>query len=159
AITRWWTNNFSLNVFSDAFNGVVNGTPVSLTATSFSVNGSQQFTLFKTTTAELSGAYRSPGVEGVIKMKSRGMLMAGLGQQLWKNKATLRLTVRDIFYTQIARATAAYGNVDVAFRESGDSRVLNIGFTYRFSKGKTGGPRKKATGSANEEQNRVGVGE
>ena len=48
---------------------------------------------------------------------------------------------------------------DAAFQERQDSRVVNLGFTYRFNKGKmNGGPKKRNGGSANDEQNRVGVG-
>jgi hypothetical protein len=42
-------------------------------------------------------------------------------------------------------------------QERRDSRLLNLGFTYRFSKGKMGTQHKKTAGSAGEEQNRVSV--
>jgi hypothetical protein len=155
--TKWWTNSLYLNVYTNRFKGIVNNAPISFAAASFSVNGSQQFKLSKTATAELSGFYRSAGVEGVVWMRPRGMLAAGYSRQVLHDKGTLRLTVRDIFYTQRARATINYGNVDAAFQEVGDSRVVNIGITYRFSKGKITGQRKKTAGSAGEEQNRVGV--
>ncbi|MDO9373095.1 MAG: outer membrane beta-barrel family protein, partial [Ferruginibacter sp.] len=157
SITKWWSNNFYINVFNNSFKGVVNSSPIAFSATSFSLNGTQQFKLSKTLSGELNGFYRSPGVEGVVKMKSMGMLAAGLSQQLWKNKGTLRLTVRDIFYTQRVRAEIKYGNVDAAFQEVRDSRVVNLGLTYRFSKGKIANTKKKVGGSAGEEQNRVGV--
>ena len=153
-ITKWWTSNTYANVFSNHFEGLVNNTPVSFTATTLALNGSQQFKVTKTTTAEISGWYRTPGLMGVMRMESMGMLSAGFSQQVLKGKGTLRLTVRDILYTQKARATSQYGNVDAAFQEVRDSRVASLGFTYRFSKGKVAGPRKKA---ANEEQERVGI--
>ena len=153
-VNKCWTSNTFVNVFSNHFEGLVNNTPVSFTATTLSLNGSQQFKLTKTTTAEVSGWYRTPGLTGVMRMESMGMVAAGLSQQVFKNKGTLRLNVRDIFYTQKASVTSRYGNVDAAFQEVRDSRVASLGFTYRFSKGKVAGPRKR---TGNEEQERVGI--
>ncbi|HVK96888.1 MAG TPA: TonB-dependent receptor, partial [Flavisolibacter sp.] len=157
-INKWWTNSIYVNVFNNHFKGTVNNEPISFSAISLSLNGSQQFKLSKTLTGELSGFYRSAGIEGVIRIQPMGMLSAGFSQQVLKNLGTIRLTVRDIFLTQKTDATIKYGNVDASFQEVRDSRVLNIGFTYRFSKGKINGQKKRTNGSASEEQNRVGVG-
>lgn len=155
--TKWWTNSLYVNVYHNSFEGIVNNVPIAFSATRLTLNGSQQFKLTKSLTAELNGFYRTAGVDGVIKTKALGALSAGFSQQVLKNKGSIRLAVRDIFYTQKANATTKYSNVDVAFQEVGDSRVINLGFTYSFSKGKINNPKKRNTGSASEEQSRVGV--
>jgi len=157
-ITKWWTNNLYVNVSNNRFSGIVDSTLVTVDATMLMLNGSQQFKISKTLSAEISGFFRTAGVEGVIKAKSMGMVSAGFSQQVFKNKGTLRLNIRDIFYTQKFRGTTKYGNVDAAFQERGDNRAVNLGFTYRFNKGKINGAPKRKTGGANDEQNRVGGG-
>ncbi|ANE53167.1 outer membrane beta-barrel family protein [Flavisolibacter tropicus] len=157
SLTKWWTNSLYINVFNNYFNGIVSNTPITFSATRLAINGSQQWKVSKALTAELSGFYRSAGFDGVIRMKSMGSLSAGLSQNLLKDKGTVRLSVRDIFFTQKARAIVDYGNVDARFQEVRESRVVNLGFTYRFSKGKMGNNKKRNTGSANEEQNRINV--
>ncbi|HTF31543.1 MAG TPA: outer membrane beta-barrel protein, partial [Flavitalea sp.] len=77
-------------------------------------------------------------------------------KQIMKTKGTIRLNVRDVFYSQRFRGVSRYGDVDAAFQDRGDSRVVNINFSYRFSKGKINGTPKRRAGSASEEQNRVG---
>jgi iron complex outermembrane receptor protein len=94
----------------------------------------------------------------VIMGKSLGMLAAGVSKDVLKKKATIRLNVRDIFWTQRFRGVSKYSNIDASFRETNDSRVVNIGFTYRFSKGKMGQGAKRRASSASDEQNRVGGG-
>ena len=84
-------------------------------------------------------------------------LNIGFSQTIMKEKATIRFTVRDILYTQGFRAISKYGDVDVVINERNDSRVATIGFTYRFSKGKVNGPKKRAA-SSTDEQSRVGGG-
>jgi hypothetical protein len=155
-VNKWWTSNININVFNNSFEGVVNTAPIDFNATSYVLNGTQQFKLNKTLTAELTGRYRSGWIEGVLRAKPVGMLGAGFSQQVMKNQGTLRVSFRDILYTQKFRATSKYGNVDAAFQEINDTRVVSVGFTYRFSKGKKIAPVKRTSGSANEEQGRIG---
>ncbi len=157
AITKWWMTNLYAQVYNNQYTGFVNSAAIDFSATTFMFNGTQQFKLTKSTTAEISGIYRSAGLEGVILFRSRGMVSAGLSQQIWKNKGTLRLTVRDIFYTARGRASTQYGNVDMTMQQWGDTRVVGLGFSYRFSKGKVGTQKRRTDGSANEEQSRIGI--
>jgi iron complex outermembrane recepter protein len=122
------------------------------------MNGSQQFKLNKTLTGEISGYFRTGGIDGIFQTKAMGQVSVGLTQQIMKGNGSLRINVRDILYTQRFQASSRYGNVDAAFQEQGDSRVVNVGFTYRFNKGKMNGNPKRRGSSANDEQNRVGVG-
>ena len=157
-VTKWWRSNVFVNAFNNKFDGIVNDTTISVTATTLQLNGSQQFNFAKTWSAELSGFFRSGGIEGVIQGKSMGMLSAGLGKEIFKKKATIRVNVRDIFYTQGFRGSSKYSNIDMRLKETRDSRVVNFGFTYRFSKGKINGAPKRRASSASDEQNRIGGG-
>lgn len=155
-VTKWWMSNIAINLFNNRYSGKLGNIPVSMEATSFIINGIQQFKLNKTLAAEISGRYRNGWFEGLVRAKPVGFVGAGLSQQLLKNNATLRLSVRDIFYTQKFRGSSKYGNVDFNFQDLTDSRVVSIGFTYRFGKGKKIAPTKRTAGSANEEQERIG---
>jgi len=155
-INKWFRTNIYMNGFYNKFTGIVNGGEISVGGATFMTNISNQFTLPKGWGAELSGFYRSGGVEGVLAMRSMGAINVGFTKQVLKNKGTIRLVVRDILYTQQFRGYSRYQNVDVTIRQARDSRVVNLSFTYRFSKGKTAAQRKR--GGANEEQNRVSIG-
>ena len=122
------------------------------------MNGSQQFKFAKTWNAEISGFFRSAGLEGVIRIKPLGMMSVGFGKQIMKGNGNVRLNVRDVLYTQKFRGVSKYSNIDAAFQGRGDSRVANLSFSYRFSKGKMNGAPKRRASSASDEQNRVGVG-
>jgi outer membrane receptor protein involved in Fe transport len=157
-LTKWWRNNLFVNLFNNKFDGIVNDTMVTIDATTLQLNGSQQFTFGKTWSAEISGFFRTAGVEGVIMGKSFGMIAAGVSKEILKKKGTIRFNVRDIFWTQRFRGVSKYSNIDASFRETNDSRVVNIGFTYRFSKGKMGQNVRRRASSASDEQSRVGGG-
>ena len=130
---------------------------ISVDATTFTMNGSQQFTISKTFSAEINGFYRSGAIEGVIIAKPMGAVSMGFTKQIMKTNGTLRLNFRDIFYSQKFRGESKYSNVDAAFQERRDSRAVTLGFSYRFSKGKMNGngPKRRAS-SAADEQSRIG---
>jgi iron complex outermembrane recepter protein len=155
-VTKWFRTNVYVNVFYNHFKGMVNNGEISVGATSMMANISNQFTLPKGWGAELSAFYRTQGVEGVLVAKPMGAMNIGFTKQILKNKGMVRLVVRDLLYTQIFNGYSRYQNVDVTIRQNRDSRVVNLSFTYRFSKGKTAAQRKR--GGANEEQNRVNLG-
>ncbi|MHA4844862.1 TonB-dependent receptor domain-containing protein [Flavitalea antarctica] len=155
-INKWWTSNININVYNDRYKGVISNTPIDLAATSFVINGTQQFKLTKTLTAELNGRFRNGWLEGIMKVKAIGFIGAGISQQILKNKGTIRLTARDIFYTQKLKGVTRYGNVDVELRQVAETQVVSLGFSYNFSKGKKIAPVKRTAGSSNEEQGRIG---
>lgn len=153
-VNKWWTSSVYVNLYHNQYKGVIDSAVVSKGATAMMLQSTQQFKLGKTLTAELSGFYRTGGVEGVMVIRSLGAMSLGLSQQVLKGKGTLRLNVNDIFKSEHTYAKSQYGNTDLRFDEMRDSRVVNLGFSYRFGKGKGTGERKR--NSAGEEQNRVG---
>jgi outer membrane receptor protein involved in Fe transport len=153
---KWWTSNVNLNIYNDHYKGVINDAQVDINGTTIILNATEQFKVNKTMTAEISGRVRYGGLEGVIVTKPIAFMNAGISQQVLKGKGSLRLTARDIFFTQRLRGTTRYGNVDVEMRQVSETQVVTLGFTYNFSKGKKIAPVKRTQGSANEEQNRIG---
>jgi iron complex outermembrane receptor protein len=158
-LKKWWTGNVYANLYNNRFKGIVNGDYVNLGATTAQFNVSNQFKFAKTWGAELSGFYRTPGVDGVFKIQGIGSVNAAFSKQVFKGKGTFRLSVRDIFWTQRAKGTIKYSNIDASFQQFRDSRQVALGFTYRFSKGKMGNAPKRKTGAADDEKNRVNTGE
>jgi hypothetical protein len=155
-VTKWWRSNVYMNVYNNLFEGLINNTEVSIKATTFTISGSQQFTINPKLSAEVGGWFRTGGVEGVFVTTPMGGLNLGFSQQVIKGKGTIRLSVNDLLWSQKFKATSKYGTVDVSINERGDSRVVNLGFSYRFSKGKMNGAPKRRASSASDEQSRVG---
>ena len=158
-IRKWWTGNIYANLFNNKFKGVVNGDYVSIGATTALFNVSNQFKFAKTWTAELGGFYRTPGIDGVFKIFGLGAMNMGISKQVMKGKGTVRLSLRDILYTQKAKGTIKYSNIDAAFQQRRDSRQVALGFTWRFSKGKMANAPKRKTGAADDEKSRVNTGD
>jgi iron complex outermembrane receptor protein len=158
SITKWWSGNIYVNVFNNHFKGLVNNEPISIGMTSFMAQVQQQFKFSKGWAAELSGFYRSKGVEGVIFIKPIVQVNAGVSKQVLKNKGSIRLNVRDIFAGGVFKGYSKYGTVDANFRNVNDSRAASLTFSYRFNKGKLKAGSSKRNNGASDEQNRVKSG-
>lgn len=157
-ITKWWSGNVYVNVYNNRFKGIVNNENISIGITGLMLQAQQQFKFGKGWGAEVSGFYRTKGLEGVIFIQPIGQLNAGFSKQVMKNKASVRLNVRDIFAGGVFKGYSKYGTVDAQFKNVNDSRAVSISFTYRFSKGKENGNGQRKKGGADDEQNRVKVG-
>jgi iron complex outermembrane recepter protein len=157
-ITKWWSGNIFVNASHNQFKGIVNNENISIGILGVMMQMQHQFKFGKGWGAELSGFYRSKGVEGVIFIRPIAQVNAGFSKQLFNNKASVRLNFRDIFAGGVFRGYSKYGNVDAEFKNISDSRAVSLAFTWRFNKGKLKANSGKKEGGASSEQERVNTG-
>ena len=126
-----------------------------MTQGNFSMNN--QFRFDKNWSAELSGFYITKSQNDIQEvLEPTGQVSIGGSRQVLKAKGTIRLTVRDIFYTQAMEGFTIFKQADEYFKIKRDSRVCTIAFNYRFGKSyKT--PARRSPG-ARDEIERVGSG-
>lgn len=157
-VAKWWNTNIYSNLNYNRFQGPVEGEYIDIKATNVLFNVNNQFKFAKTWSAELSGFYRTKGIEGQIQIQPLGQASAGIGKQLWNGKGSVKFNVRDLFLTNKATGTINFSTTEAWFKNTRDSRVANLTFTYRFGKPLKGAQPKRKTGGADDEQNRVKVG-
>jgi iron complex outermembrane receptor protein len=158
-LTKWWSGNVYLNVYNNHFKGVVNkGDYISLGISGLMMQLQQQFKWGKGWGAEVSGFYRTKGLEGVIFIQPIGQVNAGFSKQIMKTKGSVRLNFRDIFAGNVFKGYSKYGSVDAQFRDVNDSRAVSMSFTYRFNKGKLKAGNNRQNNGASDEQSRVKAG-
>jgi iron complex outermembrane receptor protein len=153
---KWGSMNVQLTGSYASVRGMSLNDEIRSDAFSGQVNINNQFKFKKGWSAELSGFYNSRSQDGQFTIQAFSQVSAGVSKTILKDKGTLRLNVRDIFFGQVIDGQIDYQNVMEHFRQSRDSRVANLAFTYRF--GKTfKETAKRKSGSAGDEQQRVGV--
>ena len=156
-VRKWWSAMLYTNVNYNTFSGFLYGDNLNVSATTFLVNLNNQFKFKKGWSAELSGFYRSSGIEAQVLVKSMGQMSAAVSKQIFKEKGSLKLGVRDILYTQQVYGTINFQQTEATFHNARDSRQVSFTFTYRFGKPIKGTQQRKSNGGA-DEQNRVKVG-
>jgi len=105
----------------------------------------------KTWAAEISGFYVAPTIQqGAFRSNSLWNVDGGLSKQLWKNKATIKLSRSDIFNSfhitgkqefagQLTRVTARW-----------ESQQIKLNFVYRFGSNQIKAARNRNTASEEE---------
>jgi len=155
--TKFLTTNIYSNVVHDNYKGALDGGYLNVNNIMFFANISNQLKFKKGWSAEVSGFYRSRGIESQIVIDPLWRLDAGLQKEVLKNKGTLKLSIRDIFASQNFSGYVKYRDIDVYLKNQHDTRNTSLTFSYRFGKPlQNQQPRK--TGGASDEQNRVKTG-
>jgi iron complex outermembrane receptor protein len=156
-VTKWWNANLFTNVYNNHYKGIYNGSELDIAYTSFTANLTNTFTIKKGFTAELSGFYRGKGVDQLTINEPMYQMSVGGQKNILKNKATIRLNIRDPFAWQEYRGLTEYGNIYAKIHSKFDSRSVTATFTYRFGKNNQQAPPPRRRSSATQdEQNRVG---
>ena len=155
-VTKWFRTNIYWQVVYSKYKGFVNNGDIDVSGTGFMGNISNQFTIKKGWTLELSGFYRSRMIEGILVAKPMGRADFAIAKNVLKDKGTVRVNFRDFLNIQQFSGYSRYQNVDVTIHNNWDSRQVNVSFTYRFSKGQSVQHRDR--NGAGDEKSRIGGG-
>ena len=152
----WWSISGSVDVNNKKIEGtVVHDYVSSITQASMTLNN--QFHFNKGWSAELTGFYITKSQNDLQEvLQPTGQVSAGLAKQVLKNKGSLKLTARDIFYTQAMEGLTQFQHATEYFKLTRDSRVITLAFSYRFGKLKPAA--RRSSGGAGDEIDRVGSG-
>lgn len=153
---KWWSVTVQGNFTHKKFQGIL-WRVYEASRSQYNFNLNNQFRFKKGWAAEITGFFIGKNQNDIQEiLDPTGQIAAGISKQILKNKATLRLTVRDIFYTQDMEGWTYFQHVIEYFRLTRDSRVATLSFTWRF--GKAMKQTVKRTNGADDEINRVGNG-
>ena len=150
---RWKVDN-NLTVYEQAFRSTLAAEPQRSHLFVYNFDITNSFTLTPHLTAQLSGYYNSPAIQGFYRSVSYYALNAGATLKLLDNKAILSLSLADLLYTERGAADVHYASQDFGFYRRNDTRLLRFAFTYKL--GNTGLARKsQREGAGQDERNRA----
>ncbi len=154
---KWWSFTAQVNYNHKQLKGYNGNTNFKSDINQLNFNLSNQFTIGKKYSGELSGFYTTRARNDLQELLyPTGQLSLGVSRPVLKKKATLKLAARDIFYTNAMEGLTSFAKATEYFKLRRDSRVINLSFTYRF--GKAYKASKRSSGSAADEMERVGNG-
>lgn len=154
---KWWSLTAQANFNHKQLRGFNGNNRFNSDVNQLSVNISNQFTLLKKYTAELSGYYITRARNDIQEiLYPTGQVSLGLSRQVFKKKGTIKISARDIFYTTAMEGFTQFDRATEYFILKRDSRVVSLAFTWRF--GKAYKSTRRSGGSAGDEIERVGNG-
>jgi hypothetical protein len=150
---QWWSLT-AMVLFNHKQLAGFNGNNYTSTINQMSFNFTNQLTFAKIYTAEILGTYTTKARNDIQELLyPTGQLSLGLSRPVLKKKATLKLSYRDIFYTNWMEGLTQFPGATEYFKIRRDTRVLTLSFTYRF--GKAYKVNKRSDNSAADEMDRV----
>jgi hypothetical protein len=152
----WWQLSTQANIIHRKMKGFIERQyNEHATQGSFNFNNALQFK--KGWSGELSGFYTSKSRNDIQEVVDpAGQVSVGVAKTILKNKGTIKLAARDLFYTQWMKGNTTFTQATEYFKLTRDTRVVNLSFSYRF--GKAFKTTKREQGAAKEEMERVGNG-
>jgi hypothetical protein len=154
--SSWWSFSFQAVLNRKKMEGVIMQR-MTANITQYNINLNNQFQFKKGWSGELTGFYNSTSQQDIQEIVDpAGQLSAGISKSVLQNKATLKLSVRDIFYTNWMKGLTNFTNATEYFKITRDTRAVTISFTWRF--GKAFKTARRSEGSAKDEIQRVGNG-
>ncbi len=158
-VTKWWTAILYSNVNYNKFTGVLYGQNIDVSATTLLLNLNNQFSFQHGWSGELSGFYRTKGVEGQVIVDPLGQGTVAIAKKIMKDKASLKLSVRDFLYTNRVKGYIDFQETDATFHNRRDSRQVAMTFSWNFGKPLKGMSNNgRRNGGAGEEESRVKSG-
>lgn len=135
--------------------GVVLGKSSSARFTQYTINLSNQLRFGKNWTGDVNGFYNSSSQADVQEvLDPNGQFSLGIAKNVAQNRGTLKLSVRDIFYTGWFKGLSQFSQANEYFKQTRDTRYLSLTFTWRF--GNAYKTAKHTEGAAGDEIQRVG---
>lgn len=151
----WFRTNNNLTAFQKRYERNVGSQTHK--QTSLTLNSVNSFTLPADYSIEVSGFYESKMLYGVFEVQPQYFVDLGVQKNFMNKKATVKLSVRDIFKTLDSKVRAKYDNVDLINHNTWSSQAIALNFSYRFGSDKVKPSRQHSTG-IDDEQGRVGKG-
>ncbi|MBC7486048.1 MAG: TonB-dependent receptor [Cytophagaceae bacterium] len=132
-VTKWWTTSLYAYAYNNHLVGNLGYGTVDQNQVAWNANATQTFMLSKKMTAEVSGNYSSSTLYGLRTIQPRGQLNCAVQRKIMAGKATIKLTVNDVFRTNRWYSSS---NVNNVYTKTGgwwlDSRTVMISFSCKF---------------------------
>ena len=131
---RWWTVQAGAFFNHKQFRGF-NGNSYISEISQLTVNLNNQFSFGKGYLAELSGFYTTRARNDIQELLyPTGQASMGMSKTVLKKKGTVKLSFRDIFYTNAMSGLTSFPDASEYYKIKRDTRVVAVSFTYRFGK-------------------------
>jgi len=121
----------------------------------YSANVTNAIDLPRQFSIEISGEYESKSVWGILEIRPMGSLNAGVQKRIASSSGTLRLSVDDIFQTDLFRGNTALPGENIDSKFLYDNKVRNIKLTFTWNFGNSKIESVDVSSGSEEEQGRV----
>ncbi|MCX6212988.1 outer membrane beta-barrel protein [Spirosoma sp.] len=132
-LAKWWQTTNSIWTSNNNLQSA-NFADFKTSVTTYSLQSVNSFSLPKTWQAQLTAYYTSRSIWGLNDTQPIYNVSFSISKELWKGKASLRLSADDMFWSERYRTTVRYGVVDQQTYNYYDTRRFGMSLYYKFGK-------------------------
>ncbi|OON70119.1 TonB-dependent receptor [Hymenobacter sp. CRA2] len=154
-LAKWWSVYNNGVFYYSRFVGNLVGTRLNAGRPAFNLSSNSTFVLGHDWKADLNATYQSAERYAYFLSRPQGQVSVGVQKGLWHNKATVKLNVTDVFFTNKNRSTVSFDTYTERFFQRYESRVATLSLNYRFGNDKVA-PTKRRGSGAEDEKRRAG---
>jgi hypothetical protein len=132
-LTKWWTSYNNIVVAYSRFKTadfLGSFYDVSQTTAQFSSNN--EFSINKTSVAQIAASYQSPFLIGTFTVKTRPTIDVAIRKKFMNDKIGLNLSLSDVFNSLSERINSKSSELIYFAYQKIESRVVRLAITYRF---------------------------
>lgn len=150
--TQWWNTYSNVSVFNKKNIAEFSAEKtVNLNQTTASIYSQHTFLLPKDWSLQLSGWWSSPSIWGALyETDALYAINAGFSKKILQGKASIQLSVNDIFRTSNWTATQQFGTLFIDGSGGYDSRRIKVNFSYLLGNDNVKKNRKRKSGLESE---------
>ncbi|MGY3211392.1 TonB-dependent receptor domain-containing protein [Mucilaginibacter sp. HD30] len=149
-VSKWWNMLNKANVGNDRFNGALFQGRLDLDKWRYQLSTSQRFVLPGAYQLQLSGRYTSASQNLIYYQQSSANVSLSISHKLFKEQASLRFGISDIFKTQRNYTRVSFGSLNYTDLGTFESRRVSFNFTWRFGNTKIRQTEERDRGDAEE---------
>lgn len=154
-LAPWWSANAYNEVTYSKYTSKLYTEDLKSSGTYWYFSMNNSFKLQKGWSAEVSGTYQTDIVSAQFVLLSRSNINIGIQKKLLKDKASIKLSANDVFYSNLNSGIIKnLKNTEANWVNKSDSRFVALTFTYSFGKSFSTKNEYDSTGADNE-KNRV----
>ena len=134
--TKWWDGYVNVTGFLNHYKGTLPNGMLNEKTPGLNYYIQQNFKLGKGWSVQMSSWFNAGTKQAIFKTNALGSLDAAVKKNMLKDKASIRLSVTDIFNTQQWKQSVQFANMDFAYRRKWESRGIRLQFSWSFGKTK-----------------------
>lgn len=153
-LAKWWTSVNNLDLYYNTFEGNIANSPLKNSSPAMTFVSNNNLSFGKGWSGEFTFYYRANQTIGYATFGGVYRFAAGLQKTVLNKMGSVRVSVTDIFWSDIARNASTFNIYRQDYRVKRNTRVASITFVYRFGKTTVARERRR-NGGAEEEKGRA----
>lgn len=152
-IGKWWTSQNNINgVYLHTQSDDLKGRKLDAGRFFIMANSNHNFSFGKGWNAEWNLRYTSTIVYSTVKIDPVFSMDVGVSKSVFKSQAVIRLSLADVFDTQEQFVQSVYPGFNYRLCQKPETRILRLGFSYRFGNKNVKASRNRPTGTESEQE-------